>query len=103
MKASVLLTGPQGSGKTLIAPLLAKHLGLTHICEIDQLHNLPISERRHILSSGAVLVGFDESDPLLRSFSFRRIDINDAMQMLGVRSLAELKQRTRNATSRHLS
>lgn len=85
MATSVLLHGPQGSGKTLIAQRLAKHLRLNSVIEADDSDN-----RRRVdwPAQGALVVTVDPQ--LVRGFSGRRIHINEALGLIGVKSAADL-------------
>lgn len=85
MAASVLLHGPQGSGKTLIAQRLAKHLGLTKVIEADDHENW---RRLDWPATGAVVVTVDPQ--LVRGFSGRRIHINEALGRLGLKSATDV-------------
>lgn len=81
-KPSVVLYGPQGSGKSTVARRLAARLGLHRV--VDAADVLP---RAEVPLQGAVLIVTDRSP---NGFTGRRIHITEACKLLGISSLAQL-------------
>ena len=85
MAASILLHGPQGCGKTLIAQRLAKHMRLNHVIEADEHENW---RRVDWPAQGALVVAIDPQ--LVRGFSGRRVHINEALSLLGLKRATDI-------------
>lgn len=81
-KPSVVLYGPQGSGKSTVARRLAVRLGLHRV--VDPADVLP---RGEVPLQGAVLIVTDRSP---NGFTGRRIHITEACKLLGISSPAQL-------------
>ncbi len=87
MAASVVLHGPQGSGKTLIAERLAKHLRLSRVIDIEEPHTV-----RPLPVDGALVVVSDLLD--VRGFNARRIHITEALGLLGLKRAQDVLEGT---------
>lgn len=75
MAASVLLYGPQGSGKSSIATHLARHLGLHIVIEVD------CDPRKTWPKEGALLVAHRPEDA--RGFAGEQLRVDAALRLLG--------------------
>ena len=78
MAASTLLFGPQGSGKSLIATQVARHLGLHLVIEHD------CDPRTSWPAEGVLLVATHPDH--VRGFTGAQIHVNDARRQLGLPS-----------------
>lgn len=85
MATSVLLHGPQGTRKPLIAQHLAKHLHLRQVIDAGEPRN---DRRADWPAHGAVVITDDPRD--VRGFNGRHIHINEALGLLGVKSADDL-------------
>jgi dephospho-CoA kinase len=84
MTKSIVIEGPQGSGKTLASEALRKHYGLDLVVDLDDVKRVP---RR-----GALILTH-HVPPYLREAGLEIIGVEVAMRAAGVTLASLLKER----------